>query len=156
MDYPVGAFFRMVLFTGQRREEVARMAWADLDLEEKVWTIPAEMTKASRGHAVPLSSSAAKKRLDAAVSKARAASELGPIEPWTVHDLRRMAATEMARLGVSRFTIGRVLNHADRGVTGIYDQHSYLAEKRHALEMWGEHLAGLMKPAAPNVVAMRT
>jgi integrase len=194
MDYPVGAFFQMVLLTGQRREEVATMAWANIDMDEKVWTIPAEVTKAGRGHAVPLSPaaiallravprkstknkakvlvpsphvftttgdapisgySAVKKRLDAAVATARAEAELAPIEAWTVHDLRRTAATEMARLGVTRFTIGRVLNHSDRSVTGIYDRHSYLAEKRHALETWGAYLTGLMQPAADNTVALR-
>jgi len=187
---PVGDFFRMALLTGQRREEVARMAWADLDLDEATWTIPAEATKAGRRHVVPLSPGAVellrsiprkacrtskgglgpsphvftvtgersitgftffKKRLDAAVAKARGE----PLAPWTVHDLRRTAATEMARLGVSRFTIGRVLNHSDRSVTGIYDRHTYLAEKRHALEAWGSSLAGLMEPAQANVVALR-
>jgi integrase len=194
MAYPLGPFFRMVLLTGCRREEVATMAWADVDLEEKVWTIPAEVTKAGRGHAVPLSPAAmallkslprkmtkaangglvpsphvfttygsapisgysvAKKAIDAKVAKVRAEAELAEIAAWTVHDLRRTAATEMARLGVSRFTISRVLNHSDRSVTGIYDRHSYLAEKRHALETWASYLTGLMGPAKDNVVALR-
>jgi integrase len=194
LSYPIGLFFRMLLLTGQRREEVASMAWADIDLEEKVWTIPAEVTKAGRVHSVPLSPGAvallkslprksarnkagvlapsphvfttsgrtpisgfgsAKKQIDAAVAKVRKAAEKEPVEAWTIHDLRRTAATEMARMGVSRFTIGRVLNHSDRSVTGIYDRHSYLEEKRHALEVWGRYLEGLMKPTADNVVELR-
>lgn len=194
LGYPVGAFFRMALLTGQRRVEVATMAWADLDLDAKVWVIPTARTKAGRAHAVPLSPaamellqsiprrsarnkvgllapsphvftvsgerpicgySAAKKRLDAAVAKARRKSGLEPTPPWTVHDLRRTAATEMGRLGVSRFTISRVLNHADRSVTGIYDRHSYLEEKRQALETWASYLTGLMRPVEGNVVALR-
>jgi integrase len=194
VSYPVGAFFRMLMLTGQRREEVATMAWADIDLAEKVWTIPAEATKAGRTHAVPLSPGAvallkaiprkttkdkagkliptphvftssgsvpikgfgpAKKRLDMAVAKLRKEASAEPVAAWTIHDLRRTAATEMARLGVSRFTISRVLNHSDRSVTGIYDRHSYLSEKRHALEIWGAYLEGLMKPAGDNVVALR-
>src|SRR4051794_567517 len=44
---------------------------------------------------------------------------LGP-DPWRLHDLRGTMATNLARLGVSRFVIARCLNHADREVTGIY------------------------------------
>jgi integrase len=62
------------------------------------------------------------------------------VEPWTIHDLRRTAATGMGRLGVSRFIIGRVLNHADSSVTGIYDRHEYVEEKRKALNAWAQHL----------------
>ncbi len=192
---PIRAFFRVVLLTGQRREEVATMAWADVDLKANVWTIPAEVTKAGRAHAVPLSPaaaallkalpckstrneagrtipsphvftvggdhpisgySAAKKRLDAAIVKAREDdAESVPLAPWTLHDMRRTAATEMGRLGIPRFTIARVLNHSDRSVTAIYDRHTYLEEKRRALEAWGQYLAELVKPADENVVALR-
>jgi integrase len=75
-----------------------------------------------------------------------AVSEVPPA-PWTIHDLRRTAATGMGRLGVSRFIIGRVLNHADPSVTGIYDRHEYLAEKRQALEAWGSYLETLADQA---------
>lgn len=194
LAYPVGPFFQMVMLTGQRREEVASMAWADIDLEGKVWTIPAEVTKAGRSHAVPLSSAAlallkavprkttrdskgklaptphvfttsgrapisgysgAKRRLDAKAGEARAKVKLEALAPWTIHDLRRTAATEMARLGVPRLTIGKVLNHADRSVTAIYDRHGYMDEKRYALETWASYLEGLVKPAEGNVVALR-
>lgn len=195
LGYPMGAFFRMVMLTGQRREEVATMAWADIDLGAKVWTIPAVVTKAGRAHTVPLSPaamellagvprksarnkagllapsphvftmtgenpisgySAGKKRLDAAVAGARLAAGMEePIAPWTVHDLRRTCATEMGRLGVSRFTISKVLNHADRSVTGIYDRHNYLAEKRAGLEAWASYLISLIGTTESNVVALR-
>jgi integrase len=72
-------------------------------------------------------------------------------EPWTIHDLRRTAATGMGRLGVSRFIIGRVLNHADRSVTGIYDRHEYLNEKRQALEAWGNYLENIVDRAREKV-----
>lgn len=50
-----GAFVRLLLLTGQRRDEVATMRWADVDLERKLWTVPREMTKGDRTHEVPLS-----------------------------------------------------------------------------------------------------
>jgi integrase len=71
--------------------------------------------------------------------------------PWTIHDLRRTVATEMGRLGVSRFIIGKVLNHTDRSVTGIYDRHAYLKEKCEALEVWGEYLDRLTRPPSAVV-----
>ena len=58
----------------------------------------------------------------------------------------------MGKLGILRFIIARVLNHADRTVTGIYDRYEYLEEKRRALEAWGSHLGSLIAPPAGNVV----
>jgi integrase len=89
------------------------------------------------------------------VAKARKEAKLPPLEPWTIHDLRRTGATKMAELGVTRFVIGRVLNHADREVTGIYDRHSYLPEKRHGMDLWGARLLELVEPGNSNVVRMR-
>jgi len=60
----------------------------------------------------------------------------------------------MASIGVPRFVIGRVLNHADRDVTAVYDRHSYDAEKRTALEAWGRKLERIVdgEAAAAEVV----
>lgn len=54
MPSPWGPFVRMLLLTGQRRGEVAAMKWDDLDLEEGVWSLSAEATKANRRTEVPL------------------------------------------------------------------------------------------------------
>ena len=53
------------------------------------------------------------------------------------HDLRRTAASKMTGAGISRLTISKLLNHAEAGITKIYDRHSYDPEKRHALDLWG-------------------
>ena len=191
LHYPSGPYLRLLLATGQRRSEVAGMRWADLDLAEKVWTLPSSATKASREHVVPLSPLAvsilegmpriagpyvfagtgrrSKKRdpngnilagqscpisgftkIKAAVD-ARVAKSGKTLEPWRIHDLRRTAATRMAQLGISQLIISRVLNHADRSVTGIYNRYEYLAEKRHALDTWGQFLEGLSRPADDKV-----
>jgi integrase len=56
---------------------------------------------------------------------------------FTAHDLRRTAATRMTgELKVLRFTVGRVLNHLEPGVTGVYDRYAYDDEKRDALGRW--------------------
>ena len=69
--------------------------------------------------------------------------------------MRRTAATYLARLGVDRIVIGKVLNHSDGAVTAIYDRHSYEPQKRRALDLWAEHLAGIVNGAeGGNIIAM--
>jgi integrase len=77
------------------------------------------------------------------------------LENWTLHDLRRSAATKMAELGINRFVQDRVLNHVDRTVGGIYDRHDYRQEKLAALEAWASYVQNLTddRPAG-NVVSI--
>lgn len=158
--YPFGHFVRMLALTAQRRSEVAAMRWDDIDLEAAVWTLSAADTKADRGQAVPLSAPAlaileTAPRLGPYVfttdgethisgfakGKAWLDKLAGEVAPWTLHDLRRSAATHMVRLGVSMEVVGRVLNHAPKGVTAkVYALHSYMPEKRSALDRWGAEL----------------
>ncbi len=60
------------------------------------------------------------------------------------HDLRRTAASMMAGAGVNRTVIGKILNHAEPGVTAVYDRHSYDAEKRQALDAWARTLTAIL------------
>ena len=80
------------------------------------------------------------------------------LAPWRLHDLRRSAASGMARMGIPVHVIEAVLNHrsgAISGVAAIYNRHSYLPEKRHALEAWAAHVMGLVTARRrSNVVAM--
>ena len=76
------------------------------------------------------------------------------LENVTPHDLRRTAASGMTALGINRLVVAKILNHAESGVTAIYDRHSYDAEKRHAMDVWASHLESILgdKPkAAGNV-----
>ena len=177
MGYPFRQFLQMLILTGQRRTEVASMRWGDINLEQGTWTLSAEATKASRVHLVPLSAPAmrileavpqlgtyvftsdgdthlqdygkGKGRVDAFV-----AADGEPLEPWTLHDLRRSAATHMVRLGVSVEVVGRVLNHAATGVTRkVYALHDFAPEKRLALDKWAAEIGRAMgQPVAENVV----
>jgi integrase len=52
---PLGAFYRVLLLTGQRREEVAGMMWEELDRATATWIIPRERAKNDNVHFVPLS-----------------------------------------------------------------------------------------------------
>ena len=55
LGWPFGPYFKLLLVTGQRRNEVAGMKWEHIDLDNKLWTLPKEKTKAKRQHEVPLS-----------------------------------------------------------------------------------------------------
>jgi integrase len=177
LGYPFGIFFSMALVTGQRRQEVAGMRWQDIDEAEGTWTLPGELTKAGRAHVVPLSPIAMEiltncpkigsyvfttrgDRPISGYSKAKQdideliAQSGGLLPAWTIHDLRRTAGTGLGRLGISRFVISRVLNHADASVTGIYDRYEYITEKRNALELWGQHLASLINLPPSNVIPL--
>ena len=184
--YPFGPMLEILLLTGQRRTEVATMRWADIDIDTAVWNLPAASTKTLRSHSIPLSNlaveiladlprfagphvfsttggkrpvsgySKAKLRIERELNKALVKDGAAPLADWQIHDLRRTAASGMAKLGVPVDHIGRVLNHAPRGVTStVHDKHSYMPEKRRALDLWCAHLRSLVLPEPSNVVPMR-
>ena len=170
-DY--AAIVRVLILTGQRREEVGGMLWSEIDLKAATWRIGAERTKNGLAHDVPLSAPAltnlsalnrregrdlvfgagdgpfqgwsnAKGALDARMSAA-----LGPAPAaWRLHDIRRTVATRMADLSVQPHVIEAVLNHVSghkAGVAGIYNRSAYAAEKRAALDLWARHVAALVQ-----------
>jgi integrase len=97
----------------------------------------------------------AKRRLDALMAKARRRSLDTNIPDWRLHDLRRTAATGMARLNFPPHVVDKVLNHVSgtiRGVAAVYNRFEYLDERRKALEAWGCHIENLIAPASPDVV----
>lgn len=77
-------------------------------------------------------------------------------ENWTLHDLRRTAASGMAGLGIAPHVVEAALNHKSgsiKGVAAVYNRYNYSAEKRTALEAWGRYLDNLTSGApAANVV----
>jgi integrase len=67
--------------------------------------------------------------------------------PFTIHDLRRTGATKLQQLGVPIPVTEAILNHVSGsrgGIVGVYQRHSYAAEKREALILWDETLARLV------------
>ncbi|MBU3922021.1 site-specific integrase [Hyphomonas sp.] len=89
-----------------------------------------------------------KRRLDALMLEhLRKSSQLAELPNWTIHDLRRTAATGMAREGVPPHVVEAVLNHSSgriSGVAAIYNRFDYGKEKRAALEMWSAALGRIM------------
>lgn len=75
--------------------------------------------------------------------------------PFALRDLRRTAETHLAALGVSKDVRAHLLSHGVHGVQARhYDRHSYLPEKRAALELWARRLTG-KEPAAVVTLARR-
>jgi len=74
---------------------------------------------------------------------------------WILHDLRRTAATGMARLNIAPHVVDRVLNHVSgtiKGVAAVYNRHAYLKERKAALAAWGRYVENLVRQAPANVV----
>jgi len=123
------------------------MAWSEVDLGARVWTLPAGRAKNGAAHQVPLADSVlrilAERRAACpagrfvfsatggrtpvvGVSRAKRrfdaamAAELGgELAPWVTHDLRRTAATNLAALGVLPHIIETVLNHKGGVIRGV-------------------------------------
>jgi integrase len=79
------------------------------------------------------------------------------IPHWTFHDLRRTAATGMARLGIPVRVTEAVLNHVSGtagGIVSVYQRHDYADEKRDALEAWARFVGDLVEGKPDNVVAL--
>jgi integrase len=137
------------------------MRWNDIDGDW--WTVPC--AKNGLSHRVPLSpralqvllgaprrgeyvfcaSSAPSRHLRGYRKAFTRACTIAGFENARPHDLRRTAASMMASIGVSRVVIGRILNHADRSITGIYDRYGYDAEKRASLAAWSERLKEMIE-----------
>jgi integrase len=55
LDWPFEPALKLLILTGQRREEVGQMRWSELKLSEGVWTLPAARTKNGQPHDIHLS-----------------------------------------------------------------------------------------------------
>ena len=149
-----GTVIKLLILTGQRREEIGGLQWSEVDFARGVISLGRERTKNNRAHEIPISAtvlsllserprdhefvigrrafcawSRMKRLLDASLA----------IAPWVVHDLRRTVATGMIDIGVAPHIVEAVLNHFSghrSGVAGIYNRSSYAAEKAEALAKW--------------------
>lgn len=139
---------RLLILTGQRREEVVGLQWAELDRAERLWRLPRERAKNGVANAVPLNDLAIAE-LDAVakgnkwpkrggvfltskggpfaamtpgkakVDETIAADGGDPLPAWRLHDLRRTVATGFQRLGVRFEVTEAVLNHVGGSRAGV-------------------------------------
>jgi len=74
------------------------------------------------------------------------------VESWTIHDLRRTARTHFSALPVPEVVRELLLAHKQKGLHAVYDQYSYLDEKRTALKLWAARLRTILEPRPDNVL----
>jgi integrase len=162
---PFGAIVQLCILTGQRRSEIAWLRRSYF--ENNTCTFPASFTKNKREHTFPigkLAQAVVDKTLNdtdflfpaqrgdtvfGGWSKCKTAFDKAcPIAPWTLHDLRRTFATNLAALGTPIHVTERLLNHISGTTTGgliaVYQRHSYMDEMRAAILAWERRLEKLL------------
>lgn len=144
-----GIIARLLILTGQRRGEISNLHKATIANGTITW--PKELIKNRREHHLPVTA----RTLMLAQSVCNAAprstwskpkdklDQLSGVTNWTLHDLRRTFATNLAELGVAPHVIEAILNHKSgtiRGVAATYNRYKYLAEMRDAMTLYEIHL----------------
>jgi integrase len=177
-DNAYGAIVRLLILTGQRREEIGGLRQGEICDGSIV--LPATRTKNGRAHVIPLSAAAqsilarqparagifvfggrrpfsswsyGKQLVDAGLAAAGV-----KLEPWRVHDIRRSVATGMAESGIAPHIVEAVLNHVSghkAGIAGVYNRASYDREKRVALDRWADHVMAAVEGRNTNVLPLR-
>jgi len=171
---------KLQLVTAQRKGEIISAAWDEIDLAEGWWVIPAQKSKNRLPHRVPLSPLAVG-LLQAAKALAGDSPWVFPSPrgdnhitaeavdhalrrpglehlgfTFVPHDLRRTSASCMTgSCGIPRLVVSKILNHVERGVTAVYDRHSYDSQKRQALEAWGRRLTAFIGGAEDKVTVLK-
>ena len=176
-DNDYGRIVQLLMLTACRREEIGGLEWPELDWDAKTITLPGNRTKNGHPHTLPLSDRALSvlKAIPRQERKNVFGSGQGgyggwskskeviddtcKVKDWTLHDLRRTAATRMADIGIQPHVIEAVINHVSghkAGVAGIYNRSTYEPEKQAALKAWANHLAvAIAKAEGANVTPLR-
>jgi integrase len=182
MPYPFGPFYQLAILTLQRREEVAGMRWSEIDLDKRMWTIPAERMKNRRPHDVHLSTAAqgvlaslprlagqdhvfttlgdrsisgfskGKKAIDAEIT----ADGGDAILAWRLHDLRRTGVSKLAAMGFDSIVADKLLAHKPaklKGVASVYQRYSFYDERARALDAWAAQVT--TEKVTSNIVSLR-
>lgn len=155
-------FAVLMLAHGTRLNETRLARWQDVDLDNAEWFIPARVTKGGRDHVLPLTAQAlaflkthqkrqfVRERYTGAflfpsttqpgkpISRAQAFELFAWLGQgaWTSHDLRKLARTTWAELGVDSVVGRLLLNQALPTLEATYVQTTALVRKREALERW--------------------
>ena len=183
-DNAFGTIIKILMLTGQRRQEVGGMLWRELDLEAGLWTMDGTRIKNARKHVVPLvpevvaiienvprraHPNGAEDRVFGGGkygfntwNQGKRALDVGilaatgkPIAAWTLHDLRRTMKTVMSdRLDVRSEVSESLLNHVKQGLEATYNTAQYLRQKRAALELWTDYLRPMIDGSDRKIVLM--
>ncbi len=169
---PAGAAGRFCLLTAVRRTEATAATWDEFH-EAGHWRIPASRYKTKKEHVLPMSQAAAA-LVDGLERRSRFlfGATGSPPDCWGLwkaieqaggpkgdgiswHSLRKTARTIMSRAGVRAEHAERVLGHVQGAIESAYDKHTYLPEKRGALECLAAEVARIVEGHhSPNVIRM--
>jgi integrase len=172
-DDDFGRIVRLLMLLGQRRDEVAAMGWSELDLERRLWVIPAARVKNHREHEVPLPAQAiallpqhtpAGRELVfgrgagpfSGFSRAKAGlDQASGVRSWRLHDLRHSFVTHANEIGIEPHIIEAAINHvsgARGGVAGRYNSAKYREQKRAAMQRYADWLGRIVRGEPENNV----
>jgi len=161
---PFGGYVRFVLLTAARRSEAGAMKRGEL-LDPATWLISGSRYKNGRDTLIPLSAAAqtivaaqpgrgeyvfsftGKNPLSNFAKAKRAFDAACGVFDWHIHDLRRTSRTLLSRAGVAPDIAEQCLGHALTGVRGVYDRHSFEAEKRAAFETLAALIGRIVHPS---------
>lgn len=168
MGAPFGALIQFLILTGQRLREAANMTWDEVDMGQKLWTIPASRMKSRQVQEVPLAPMALAllkelrgktgfvftttggKRPISGFSKYKARLDLvSGVSGWRIHDLRRTMRTNISSLPVEEKVRELVIAHGKKGLSRVYDQHEYRDEKARCFRLWEGKLQGILSRKPP-------
>ena len=148
------------LLTLVRPSEASGARWAEIDLDTKLWTIPAERMKAKREHIVPLSPQALeildvmkpisahrehvfpsrndpKQPMNSQTANA-ALKRIGYDGKLVAHGLRSIASTALNEQGFNADVIEATLAHSDKNeVRRAYNRSTYLSARYDLMNWWG-------------------
>lgn len=166
MAHNMKVFVKLLLLTGCRSGELRQAKRSDFDFKSKVWQIPQHNSKTriafSRGisdDAISLIKSLNVKdgwlfpsnsgdgdpvHKSTIVQLVRRIGLRMGGDPFSAHDLRRTARTQLARLGIAQHVAEKVLGHTTKGVIGVYDKYDYLPEQIEAVNRLAGHIKELI------------
>lgn len=157
--------FRVLLATCVRTVELVKAKWEHVDFDNGTWVVPDDSVKTRTGFVVPITPTVSgwlrrlhdladgsewvlparksprqgkpvgRTTLWAAFNRAFLRGDIS-IQRFTPHDTRSTAKGHMRNMGVSREISEIALNHALKGMEGIYDVRTEIPERRAALELW--------------------
>ncbi|EMM0382147.1 tyrosine-type recombinase/integrase [Pluralibacter gergoviae] len=161
LSVPTRCLIEWQLLTLVRPSEASGARWAEIDLEAKLWTIPAERMKAKREHIVPLSPQAIeilevmkpisahrehvfpsrndpKQAMNSQTANA-AIKRIGYGGKLVAHGLRSIASTVMNEESFNPDVIEAALAHSDKNeVRRAYYRSTYLEQRIDLMNWWGE------------------
>jgi integrase len=161
----------IILLTLVRKSELLLASWRDVNFDSSEWHIPEEITKNGKPHIVYLSKQVADMFAElkalagnsklvlpgrGSLSKPFAANALNkalegvnfPIDPFTIHDMRRTASTLLNEQGFSSDVIEKSLNHTMGGVRGVYNRAEYAEQRKQMLQSWANYVGNLASEKA--------